>query len=359
MTARESHRALPTRPRRFLGALVGFLVTTTSGVAVGEPSVGPGVVPVRAELPRPPSPATDDLAKLERDALARAATSHVVDYEAWHGVSFGAYLAPKGDFWSDDGGVDVIVHFNAAMLAGRSWQKSHANAVVVSAAFGAFGSGPYQEAMADPGRFGRMLAEVVGTLAAQRKHPGLHVRRLGVVAWSAGFGAVGRILAVPKYFAQVDSLILLDALQAGYKDPTRGAHQGVENVSLTGLEPYIRFAREAQAGKKQLVLTHTSIIPPEYASTTEAALAIVGAVKATKHESTGQNADGMLRAYRVDDGELHVHGFHGGGPADHMRHLHTVGDVVREYLVPRWSPKVPLGLETTQGPALAGPHVRL
>ena len=332
MMARKSRSAS-------LLALVTFFVTTTSGVAEGEPSVSPGFVPVRAEMPRAPTPETDDLAKLERDALARAATSHVVDYDAWHGVSFGAYLAPKGDFWGDDGGIDVIVHFNAAMLAGRSWQKSHANAVVVSAAFGAFGSGPYQEAMADPTRFGRMIAEVVSTVASQRKHPGLHVRKLGIVAWSAGFGAVGRVLSVPKYFAQVDSLILLDALQAGYKDPTKGSAQGVESVSLTGLDPYIRFAREAQTGKKQLVVTHTSIVPPEYASTTEAALAIVGAVSAPKHESSSQNADGMVRSYRVDQGDLHVHGFRGGGPGDHMRHLHLVGDVVREYLVPRWSPK--------------------
>ncbi|MBK6463603.1 MAG: hypothetical protein IPF92_21750 [Myxococcales bacterium] len=55
-----------------------------------------------------------------------------------------AYFAPTGTaFWTDDGGIDVVVHFNAAMLAGRSWQTSGANAVIVSAAFGAFGSGAY------------------------------------------------------------------------------------------------------------------------------------------------------------------------------------------------------------------------
>jgi hypothetical protein len=331
----------------FVAGLGAFLVVTTSGVAdvksepsVGSPGGSPVFVPVRAELPgdRPQAP---DLAKLERDALSRAAETHVVDYETWHGTSFGAFLAPKGDFWGDDGGVDVIVHFNAAMLAGRSWQQSHANAVVVSASFGAFGSGPYQEAMADPGRFGRMISEVIAGVSAQKKHPGLHVRRVGIVAWSAGFGAVGRVLSVPKYFAQVDSVILLDAMQAGYKDPSRGMGQGPDRVSLTGIDPYVRFAQEAKAGKKQLVITHTSIIPPEYASTTDAALALVAAVSAEKHpaENGGHEANsrGMLRTYRVDTGDLHVHGYRGAGPDDHMKHLHMVGDVVREWLVPRWS----------------------
>ncbi|HRG99667.1 MAG TPA: hypothetical protein PLR99_25645 [Polyangiaceae bacterium] len=260
-----------------------------------------------------------------------------VSYEPWHGTSFGAYLAPKGAFWSDDGGIDVVVHFNAAMLAGRSWQASGANAVIVSAAFGSFGSGAYQEAMADPGRFGRMVSEVVASVAAQRK-PGtkLHVRHLGLVAWSAGFGAVGRILAVPRYFEQLDSVILLDALQAGYKDPSRGAAQGADHVSLTGLAPYIRFAREAMAGRKQLVVTHTSIVPPQYASTTEATTALAAAVGAVP-QPTNEASGAMVRTYRVDEGGLHLHGFHGAGPGDHMRHLHLVGDVVHEFLVPRWT----------------------
>jgi hypothetical protein len=272
-----------------------------------------------------------------RAAVTPAEALTTVTYERWHGTSFGAYLAPKGAFWSDDGGIDVVVHFNAAMLAGRSWQASGANAVIVSAAFGSYGSGAYQEAMADPGRFGRMVSEVVASVSAQSK-PGmkLHVRHLGLVAWSAGFGAVGRILAVPRYFEQLDSIILLDALQAGYKDPSRGAAQGADHVSLTGLAPYIRFAREAMAGRKQLVVTHTSIVPPQYASTTEAATALAAAVGVVPHP-TNEASGAMLRTYRVDEGGLHLHGFQGAGPGDHMRHLHLVGDVVHEFLVPRWA----------------------
>ena len=307
----------PSRARAYVAAFGAFLVTSTSAVSEvkSEPKETPAnlFVPVRAEMPgRQDSP--DSLAKpRELDAFGRA-PSPPVDYESWHGTSFGAFLSPKGDFWADD--VDP--------------------AVVVSAAFGAYGSGPYQEAMADPGRFGRMIAEVVAGVSAQKRHPGLHVRRVGIVAWSAGFGAVGRVLAVPRYFAQIDSVILLDAMQAGYKDPSRGMGQGPDRVSLTGIDPYVRFAREAVTGKKQLVITHTSIVPPEYASTTDAALALVAAVAAPKRETSESNSRGMVRSYRVDTGDLHVHGYRGQGPDDHMKHLHMVGDVVREWLVPRW-----------------------
>lgn len=323
----------PSPPRRSplaaaATATMAFALSWPAAVH-GEPSSVARVAPVAAR-------ARSAEAEL-RAAVASADPVTSVAYERWHGTSFGAYLAPTGTFWTDDGGIDVVVHFNAAMLAGRSWQTSGANAVIVSAAFGSFGSGAYQEAMADPGRFGRMVSEVVASVAAHRK-PGtkLHVRHLGLVAWSAGFGAVGRILAVPRYFDQLDSVILLDALQAGYKDPSRGVGQGADHVSLTGLAPYIRFAREAMAGRKQLVVTHTSIVPPQYASTTEAATALAAAVGAVLHP-TSEARGAMVRTYRVDEGGLHLHGFQGAGPGDHMRHLHLVGDVAHEFLVPRWA----------------------
>ncbi len=317
-----------SRLRRLAAAAFLFSSVACTPRGQGEPQVPAGG-------PAPGKPGeTSAAAQLRRELEAPP-----VNYMQWRGTSFGAFLAPRGEFWDEGGGVDVVVHFNAAMMAGKEWTRSHANAVIVSAAFGSFGSGPYQEAMADPGRFGRMLSEVVRGLEAQRRSsapPHLHVRKLGLVAWSAGFGAVGRILQVPRYFEKVDSVVLLDAMQAGYKDPARGAGQGPTQVSLTGIEPYIRFAREAKTGKKQMIITHTSIVPPQYASTTDAALALLGAVGVERRATEEVNGRNMVLSYRADAGDLHVLGYRGGGPDDHMRHLFMVGDVAREHIVPRW-----------------------
>ena len=81
------------------------------------------------------------------------ATIPTVEYGAYQGTSFGAYLAPLAsetrDFIDADGGVDLVFHFNAALLAEKSWRRSDANAVIVSQAFSTFGSGPYEDAYAD------------------------------------------------------------------------------------------------------------------------------------------------------------------------------------------------------------------
>jgi hypothetical protein len=49
------------------------------------------------------------------------------------------------------------------------------------------------------------------------------------------------------------------------------------------------------------------------------------------------NARGTSVSVKADEGGLHVRGFRGAGPQDHFEHLHLIGDVLRSWVVPRWS----------------------
>src|SRR4051794_5692268 len=91
--------------------------------------------PRGAEAPpqRPAKVAID-----EEEALAKEIAERLrvpIEYDAWAGMAGNAtYLTPRGELADEDGGVDVIVHFNAAQMAEKEWRKSQANAVIVSAA---------------------------------------------------------------------------------------------------------------------------------------------------------------------------------------------------------------------------------
>ena len=271
-------------------------------------------------------------------AVAEAMRLGTVEYGAFQGTSFGAYLSPKRDFIDADGGVDLVFHFNAAMLAERSWRRSDANAVIVSQAFSGFGTGPYEDAYSDQGRFGRMVSEVIAKVARAENRPDLHARRITLVGWSAGFAAVGKILGVPRYFAMVDSVVLLDGLHAQYTlsnpNEKRGPKMGAARVNVAQLAPFIRFAAEAKEGRKEMIVTHTSIVPPDYASSTEASEALLREVSLPSI-ATDETMFGMRLSTRAHQRNLHVLGFRGGGPDDHMKHLHAVGDVVRTWISPR------------------------
>jgi len=263
-------------------------------------------------------------------------TRDVEMIEKWKGLSFGTYLAPKRSFVGDDGGVDVVFHFHAGQMSEREMRESGLSAVFVSCGFG-MGTGVYADAFADQNRFQRMIAEVVKNLEKDTGRHDIHVRKLGLASWSAGFAAVSRILGVDRYYAMIDSVVLLDSLHAQYKDATvKKASQGAEKVDLRQLASFVRFARDAAASRKAMTITYSSIVPPDYASSSEATRALLAAVEVPVRAVEETNSRGMAMNLRADAGNLHVRGFRGAGPKDHFAHLHLIGEVLRSSVVPRW-----------------------
>ena len=292
------------------------LTLTPASVATAQPRVAP------SELAAPP-----------------------VAFDRWKGLSYGTYLAPSSDFVMADGGVDVVFHFHAGQMAERQMKESGVNAVFVSCGFG-IGSGAYADAFASPQRFGRMLDELMKKVETSTGKHGLHVRHLALTSWSAGFAAVSKILGVERYYAMVDTVVLNDSLHSQYLDPNpKTAAQGADRVDPRMIRSFIRFATDAAAGKKAaMVITHSAIIPPDYASSTEATQALLAAIdvpfssasSASSPSPDEPTSRGMTLAKRADAGNLHVRGFRGGGPRDHFNHLYLIGEALRTWVVPRW-----------------------
>ena len=296
--------------RPALLALVTLTLLAASGCA--QPRAHPKAAPVA------PTSAAEAPAELPEVAYA----------PAWQKTSFGWYLAPQRDPARDGGAIDLVVHFHFGREADESWRSSRLDAVIASATFG-MGSNAYEHAMRDPARFERMIDEVMRTLADERKTGPLKVRHLGVVSFSAGFGAVRRVLATSTYFDRIDALVLLDSIHTAY---THG-----RKPDPRGITDYIRFAEEAKEGRKLMVITHSAIPPPDYAGTTETTAALLDAVGIPKTDAVETNARGMHQLYRAEAGAFHAFGFDGDAAKDHMDHLAMVGDIVREYVARRWA----------------------
>lgn len=304
--------------------------------------VGIGVEVSRATLERgAPAPLAPNAAG-DADLVAPAA----IPYDKWRGLSGGcSYLAPRSEFiGAADGSVDVLVHFHAGQMAQRQLVESGTGAVFVSCGFG-IGSGAYAEAFSNPHRFGRMVDELVKNLSGATKKVNLKVRHLALASWSAGFAAVGKILAVDRYYAMVDTVVLNDSLHSQYMDPNpKTAAQGAERVDVKMLRTFIRFAKDAAVpnGKKTMVMTHSAIITPDYATSTEATKALLTAIDVPTtavlaEDVTAQTSwRGMSLSMRADSGNLHVRGFRGRGPKDHFEHLYLIGEALRSWVVPRW-----------------------
>jgi hypothetical protein len=103
------------------------------------------------------------------------------------------------------------------------------------------------------------------------------------------------------------------------------------------LEPFVTFAKQAAAGRKLMYLSHSSIIPPGYASTTEVAHYLEAALKGKPKKATRQDVLGLDMFERFDKGGFHVRGYTGNDKPDHCAHIGLMADVVKSHLGARWS----------------------
>jgi len=85
-----------------------------------------------------------------------------------------------------------------------------------------------------------------------------------------------------------------------------------------------------------MVVTHSAIVPPDYPSSTATTATLLEAIGVTPTRKE-EDVNGMHRLYRADAGYFHAFGFAGETKRDHMHHLGMVGDLVREYVAPRWT----------------------
>ncbi|WP_394822728.1 hypothetical protein [Pendulispora albinea] len=249
--------------------------------------------------------------------------------DAWQPTGFGGwYLAPKklrSDYF------DVVFHFHAGKAAAKEYREQGRGAVVVALTYGC-GSKAYADAFVDPAHFRRMLDDMETRLRVSRNNPRLQVRRISLFAWSAGYGAIRHILT-QGYYDRIDTVVLLDGLHANY---LAAALPPARKVDGKQLDAFMRFAQDAMDGKKQFVFTHSSIVPPGYASTTETAAALIDVVRAQKVWLRTPAPRNLMRLYRADVGGFHIRGFSGTTKEAHIAQLHLVGEVLRELVVPRW-----------------------
>jgi hypothetical protein len=224
-------------------------------------------------------------------------------------LSMGTLFLP--DALPKGGDVPVLFHFHGAgwiaEVAARNCKLP-----VVHVALGE-GSAKYEAPFKDKARFGKLLAEA-------EKKAGRKFERVALSGWSAGYGAVRMILRQPDYYKKVRWAILIDGMHTSY---LKG-----KKVNPDHMGSFLTFAKDAAAGNKQFLITHTKIAPGSYSSTTETAdylLAQVG-VKRAKH--TGPGLFGLPQETEARKGGLRVFGCAGAKGEDHVDHLHALPSLV-------------------------------
>lgn len=256
------------------------------------------------------------------------------------------YVPP--DFESEDGQFDLLIHYHGnVQMVEESVALAKLNALVLIYNYGE-GSGKYSKPLMSPRAFDNVLdgTEKRATELGLRNP---RIRRIALMSWSAGYGALYRILESRSRTDRVDAVLMMDSLHGSF----RGAAKG--KVSDISLRPFVRFAERARAGEKLMVLTHTAIETQDYPDTTTSANALLEQVGVERKSVDPETASPapveipvVLHAFpagrtwmRVIDeaheGGFHVYGCEGKAEGDHIAHLAQISETVLPSLVKRWN----------------------
>jgi len=167
----------------------------------------------------------------------------------------------------------------------------------------------------DPQRFPRLLAE------AEAKAGG-RFGRVMLGGWSAGCGAVRQILKAPDSYARVDAALLIDGIHTDYVDGRPGPLES--KIGTANLEIWLRLARDALAGRKGVIVTHSEIFPGTFASTTETADYLAAQLERKPHALLKWGPMGLQQLSELRAGRFLLIGYAGNSAPDHVDQLHSL-----------------------------------
>ena len=213
----------------------------------------------------------------------------------------------------------LVVHFHGAGWVAETAAARTGCCAVITVQSGS-GSGAYARQFSDRALFGRMLSD------AQEK-AGAAFDQIWLTSWSAGHGAIREILETPAYYGRVQRVLLIDGLHTGYLDGKPGPLES--RIDPAHLEIFLRFARDAVAGRKTMIVTHSEIFPGTFASTTETAdwlLAQLG-LKRRAVLRWGPMRTQQLSEARA--GNFWLIGYAGNSAPDHVDQFHSLPEYLK------------------------------
>jgi len=189
------------------------------------------------------------------------------------------------------------------------------NRVAVISEVAGNGSAVYSRLFDDPQRFLRLVKE-----AETKSHR--RFARVILGGWSAGCGALRQILKSPESYARVNSVICIDGVHTDYAGGTPGPAEPA--LTEDNMQVWLRLGRDAIAGRKRFMLTHSEIFPGTYASTTETADYLLKRLGVPSRAVLKWGPMGMQQLSQASRGKFLMEGFAGDSAPDHLDQLHSL-----------------------------------
>jgi hypothetical protein len=216
---------------------------------------------------------------------------------------------------------DLLIHFHGAAYVTEFAATEYGGRLIAVTISVGSGSKIYSDAFQDTTKFLCLLDTVVAETQARLGH---HVRigRVILSGFSAGYGAIRRIISSESNYARVDAVLLLDGFHTSYIPDRRVLAEG-GRIDSTGILPYMKFAEDASTAHshKRFLITHSEIFPGTFVSTTEATDYLLNTLSMKRTPVLKWGPLGMQELSNARKNRIEIMGFAGNTGRDHIDHL--------------------------------------
>jgi hypothetical protein len=234
-------------------------------------------------------------------------------FDDWTPVSRGKLSVPRALALDDQGGFDLVIHLLGDEAIRRELILSQQPFSLFSLTAGPNES--YGALFTGTGLQAAIVAGVERVLSKRLARPA-HVRHLAMSAWSAGFVGIEAALCQPTG-RDIDSVILIDGLHAPRNNDLAFKAQ---------MKPFLDFAQQSTRGEHSFFVSHSSIDPPNFASTTECAHYLIASLGGKPQPVRRSDPFGLELVEFYQQGEFQVRGYAGNDRADHCAQLAVLRD---------------------------------
>jgi hypothetical protein len=234
-------------------------------------------------------------------------------FEGWAPIGRGKFTAPRALVLDESGGFDLIIHLLGDEPVRRELITSQQPFALYTLTIGQNQS--YAPLFTGTAFQASIISGVEQALSKRLAKPA-HVRHLAMSAWSAGFVGIEAALSQPAG-KDIDSVILIDGLHAPRND---------DSAFKAQLKPFVDFATLAARGERAFFVSHSSIDPPDFASTTECAHYLIASLGGKPQPVRRADPFGLELVEFYRQGEFQVRGYAGNDRADHCAQLAVLRD---------------------------------
>ena len=235
-------------------------------------------------------------------------TGDTSSYSNWVPLIQGHFMAPRELELDASGHFDLVIHLHGDELARRELLKSEQHFVLYALTLNLNQS--YAPLFSGSFLFDAIIAGIEQNLSKNLGKPA-QVGHIAFSAWSAGFVGIEAALSQP-FANRIDGALLIDGLHAPRNDPKAFQEQ---------LKPFVEFAARAAAKERFFFVSHSSIDPADFASTTECAHYLISSTGGRPEPVKRDDPLGLELVESFNRGDFNVRGYAGNDKADHCAQL--------------------------------------